>query len=155
MYCFEISMHLFLADCVIWDYHELVFLAHDVLFEISLTNFWSLINTSQCVEFNLLTIDFDLTWLLQLGNLKNNVTGWRSQIWWQLLSASIWYQSLGWWWLGSMSHVTFFSPRLLVRKWALSYFYRSIKRTKDRLTPLILASSKETVSRFPRELESV
>ncbi len=57
---------------------------------------WSLINTSQCIEFNLLTIDFDLTWLQQVGNFKNIVTGW-SQNWWCLLSASIWYQSLGWW----------------------------------------------------------
>ncbi len=45
------------------------------------------------------------------------------------------------------------SVELLVRKG--SYFYRSTKRTKDRLTPPILVSSKETVSRFPRELESV
>ncbi len=59
--------------------------------------FWSLINTSQCIEFNLLTIDFNLTWLQQAGDLKNNVTGWRSQNWWQLF-ISIWYQSLGWWW---------------------------------------------------------
>jgi hypothetical protein len=49
--------------CIVWYCHALVFLAHDVLFEISLTNFEAFINTSQWIEFNLSTINFDLTWL--------------------------------------------------------------------------------------------
>ncbi len=101
MYCLILSCTSDLSTlCIPWYYYALVFLAHCVLFEISLTNFEALLIQVNAlnIEINLSTIDFDLTWLQRVGNLKNNVTGRRSQNQWQLLSASIWYQSLGWWW---------------------------------------------------------
>ncbi len=78
---------------------------------------WSLINTSQCIEFNLSTIEFDLKWLQGVGNLKNNFTGRRSQNQWQLFpdqsDTKAWDDDD----LGSTSPITFFSSGCLITWW--------------------------------------
>ncbi len=98
--------------CIVWYCHAQMFLAHDVLFEISITNFEALsiqVNAlnSTCQP---LTLTYDsnkpeiLKIMLLVVGVKLMVTSF----------ASIWYQSLGWWWrwfnvshnlfLTSMSH---------------------------------------------------
>ncbi len=97
MYCFECTSVL-RTLCIAWCYHALVFLAHYVLFEISLTNFEALsiqVNALNSIRWPLTLILHDFN---KSATLKKRVTGWRSQNQWWLLSASIWYQSLGWWW---------------------------------------------------------
>ncbi len=83
--------------CIVSYYHALVFLAHYVFFEISLTNSEAV--SIQVNALNSTCRPMTLTWHdSSKPEILKIMTGHRSQNWWQLLSVSIWYQSLGWWW---------------------------------------------------------
>ncbi len=118
MYCLILSCTSVLSTlCIVWYYHALVFLAHYVLFEISLTNFETLsiqVNAfnSTCWPLTLTFHGFNksatLKIMLPVRGVKIDGNFFPHQS-----DTKAWDHDD----LGSMSHVTFFSPGCLIPWW--------------------------------------
>ncbi len=118
MYCLILSCTSILSTlCIVWYCYALVFLAHDVLYEISLTNFEAL--SIQVNALNSNCRPSTLTWhdsnkpeilkiMLPVGGVKINGDFFPHQS-----DTKAWDGDD----VGSTSHVNFFSPGCLITLW--------------------------------------